>query len=108
MKNFSIQNGDKTPPVHKVSVEEVGVVRRWDAVELEHVHEVVELAVDVAADGELVAVRDVDVDERGLRGEELLHVQQHLEGVAAVEALLVLVVLHQGLHELGGYGRLVF
>ncbi len=48
------------------------------AVELEHVHEIVELAVDVAAHGELFALGDRHVHQRRLRLEQLHHVQQNL------------------------------
>ena len=67
--------------VDEVSVEEVGVALRGRAVQLEDVEQVVELAVDVAADGELVLVRDRDVHQRGLLQQVLLHLQQDLQQV---------------------------
>lgn len=52
--------------------------KRFNPHQFEDVHEIVELSVDVAADGELAAFRDVDVDEARLRLEVLLDVDQDL------------------------------
>jgi hypothetical protein len=47
--------------------------------QVKNVHEIVELSVDVAADGELLAVRHVDVDQGGLGLEVLLNVDENLK-----------------------------
>ena len=86
-------------PVHEVTVEEVGVLLRGEAIQLEDVHEVEELAVNVAADRELGLVGHWDVHQGGLGLEVFLDVEEDLECVAPVKRLLALVTVHQGLHE---------
>lgn len=55
------------PPVHKVSVEEVGVGLRRQTVELEHIHKVIVLSVYVSAHCELCFVWHFYIYEGGLR-----------------------------------------
>ncbi len=79
----------------------VGVGLRWQAVEREDVHQVVELAVYVTADGELGLWRYVDGDH-GRLGLKVGHdVQEYPKGVLSMELLLPLERLHELDHELG-------
>ena len=65
--------------VRWLTIEKVWVVLRWKTVEFEDVHEIVELAVDVAANRELFAVRNIHVNQRRLSLEIRQNIHQNLK-----------------------------
>ena len=65
--------------VRWLTIEKVWVVLRWKTVEFEDVHEIVELAVDVAANRELFAVRNIHVNQRRLSFEIRQNIHQNLK-----------------------------
>jgi len=67
-------------PVHKITVEQIGILLRGQAINLEDVHQIVELTVDVAADCELLLIRHSDVHQRGLSPHVRINLAEYLKG----------------------------
>mmetsp|Transcript_22565 Transcript_22565/g.59586 ORF Transcript_22565/g.59586 Transcript_22565/m.59586 type:complete len:469 (+) Transcript_22565:839-2245(+) len=85
--------------VHKVAVKDEGVVRRGVAGQAQHVGEVVELAVEVAHDGRLLALGDHHPAQGLLLPEDLEHVERHHVRVLHGQQLADLVVRKRGVEE---------
>ena len=77
--NEIMKNEKKANLVRWLTIEKVWVVLRWKTVEFEDVHEIVELAVDVAANRELFAVRNIHVNQRRLSFEIRQNIHQNLK-----------------------------
>mmetsp|Transcript_21442 Transcript_21442/g.35903 ORF Transcript_21442/g.35903 Transcript_21442/m.35903 type:complete len:282 (-) Transcript_21442:285-1130(-) len=93
--------------VHKVAVEQVGVVLGGHAVQLKDVHKVVVLPMDVTAHREVLVLRDSDVHESGGCLQNVFHLQQDLKRIPLVNVLLLLELLHHAFDEVKRHVSLV-
>mmetsp|Transcript_77209 Transcript_77209/g.239891 ORF Transcript_77209/g.239891 Transcript_77209/m.239891 type:complete len:466 (-) Transcript_77209:175-1572(-) len=82
--------------VHKVAVEDEGVLRRGEADEAQHVLEVPELAVQVSHDRGLLALGHRDPAQGLLLHQEVEDVERHRVGVLHGQQPALLEVLQQG------------
>eukprot|EP01139_Manchomonas_bermudensis_P024510 Amastigsp_a842847_614.p2 type:complete len:395 gc:universal Amastigsp_a842847_614:1441-257(-) len=90
--------------VDKVSVEQIRVRLGGKAVQLEDVGKVEELAVDIAADGELGAGRHRDLDKRRLVGEDPPRLFQKTERILSMKLALRFLVRDELDYKLFGDG----
>ncbi len=83
------------PSIYKISVEEVLVVDSGVAVDVEDVHQVVVLTVDVSANGHFLLLSDGVIDQRRIARQSVSAKFNHLESVTLMQLFLIFEVLHQ-------------
>lgn len=64
--------------INKITVEQIWIRFGWKTIDFEHIHQIVELTVNVAANGEFCLVGYGDVDHGGLRAQVVVDVAQNL------------------------------
>ena len=95
--------GRPRTPVYKVAVEEVVMILSWEAVESEEFHQVEELPMSVATDGQLVPFLNLHLDHRWFRIDNIVDCSYYLEDVLAVKFLPVLESLDHVIHKILGH-----
>lgn len=68
-------------PVNEIAVEQVGILFRGQTIDLEYVHQVVELTVNVATNRELLLIRHSDIHQRGLSSHIRVDLAEYLKQI---------------------------
>mmetsp|Transcript_92004 Transcript_92004/g.259949 ORF Transcript_92004/g.259949 Transcript_92004/m.259949 type:complete len:302 (-) Transcript_92004:458-1363(-) len=85
----------KGASIHEVAVEEIWVVLRGDAIDLENVQEIVKLPMYVATNCDLAIFGDLNVDQRLESPEQLNHVEDNRVSELFRDGQFLLVPFHE-------------